>query len=51
MTKQQLSETGRRIGTGALQAIAMVIVLRLADAAFDAASDWMRARRAERAAA
>ena len=50
MTKKQLSDAGRRAGASAVQALVMVAMFRLADAAFDAASEWVRSRRAARTA-
>ena len=46
-TKNLIADTGRTAGSGAVQALAMVVMFRLADAAIDAATDWIRSRRTE----
>lgn len=47
-TRTALSDAGKKAGGAALQALVMVAVFRLADAAIDTATTWVRDRRRPR---
>ncbi len=47
-TKQALATAGRTTATTAAQAVLLCVVLRLADAALDAAGNFIRRRRSVR---